>query len=252
MRVEYVSLKNNDYTGLFQGSKNALLRFSVANPVKPTGSPPDAMAPGLSFKFLRDKVSSANIFAMYSLVGQSSYNFFAHGLTNHVPMVPDDAASLPQKILIDKFFAASKFAIFGGLSNFAEYDESGIRTNSARFPFRLHFHPNSTLHFALPDRYTGVDYETQLKGLIKPGLHLYDVYAQGDPLNEKLVLIGKIIAKSSLTSSNFADKTLFFQHTRFEDDLSHFPGWEKKSQEILDEQGKMKNGGYHYPDLPWK
>jgi len=87
--------------------------------------------------------------------------------------------------------------------------------------------------------------------LIKPQQHLYEVYAQADPNNDNLSAIGKIVAKSYATTSYFADESLFFQHTRFEDDLKYYPSWEKKAKDILTVQRNILGEGYHYPDLPF-
>jgi len=252
VRVEYVSL-TNIYTGIFQGCKNALLRFSSATPVDTDGGE-SAMAPGLGLKFLRDGVPSSNTFAMYSLVGQPSYNFFAHDLTNHVPELSKDGP-LPVQLLRQRFLTASEYATFAGLWKLANYDEHGRAANKIAFPFRLHLHPNLTLHNSFSDSWTGVEYEEQLmdaKKGIQVGSTIYDVYAQNDPFSEQLTLIGKLVAKARPTTSKFADKTLFFQHTRFEEDLAYYPSWETTSRDIMAKQRDMSGSGYHFPDLAWK
>jgi len=188
---------------------------------------------------------------MYSLVGQSSYNFFAHDLTNHVPELPSDGP-LAVQLLRRKFLTASEYAPLAGLSKLAQYDEKGRFATSVNFPFRLHFHPNSTLHFGSPDYYTGEEWEYQVGIQIVPGQHLYDVYAQDNPWSDSTSLIGKFVAKGYGTTSYFADKTLFFQHTRFESDLKYNPSWEKPTKDLLNKQRAMKTPGYHYPDLAWK
>jgi len=248
MKIEYISY-NNNYTGVFKGSKNAYLRFSVAQQVNTNGGM-DAMAPGIALKFLRTNVRSANIFAMYSLIGQSSYNFFAHDLSSHVPDLPSDAPTALQ-LLRYKFSSSSNFPPLTGLTELANYDENGNSVPNLSFPFRLHFHPNSTLHFALPDNYTGVDWEDQVSKLIKPGQHAYDVYAQDTPTTDQLVLIGKIFAKSYPTTSKFSDQTLFFRHTRFETDLKTYPTWAGPANDIITKQRQFTGAGYHYPDMPW-
>jgi len=247
--VEYVSYPNS-YTGIFKGSKNAYIRFSVAKEVNTQGGP-DAMTPGISLKFMRTNVPSANMFAMYSLVGQSSFNFFAHDLTSHVPELPSDGPTALQ-LLRRKFLTSTDYAPYTGLSSAAFFDENGNTAPTPAFPFRLQFHPNTTLHNALPHNYTKVDYETQLMKLIKPGQHIYDVYAQATPQKEDLSLIGKIYAKSVPTTSKFSDETLFFQHTRFEDDLKTYPSWKQAAKDVLTRQRNMPSPGFIYPDLPWK
>jgi len=177
--------------------------------------------------------------------------FFAHDLSSHVPDLPSDGPTGIQ-LLRKKFLSASDYPPFAGLSELAKYDQYGSTPSKLAFPFRLQFHPNTTLHYSIPDYYTGMQWEDQLSKVLSPGLHLYDVFAQDTPMKEDLVLIGKFFARSYPTTSNFADKTLFFQHTRFESDLVYYPSWGQPARDIMTKQRQMKNGGYHYPDLAWK
>jgi hypothetical protein len=253
---EYIAVDSN-YTGIFRGCRNVLLRFSSANEVETKGGP-SVMAPGIGVKFLRDKVPSANTFAMYSLLGQPSYNFFAHDFSGHVGELSEDGPT-PVQLLRNAFLTASKFAPFSGLWRLAQYDESGRAENSIRFPFRLHFHPTKALHFAFPDTYNGKIYEEQLTDpkYITKGTTMYEVYAQAEPNpvgqnpNKDLKLIGRLVAKAVPTTSRFADKTLFYQHTRFEEDCVYKSDWTDKGMDILDKQRKMKLPGFVYPDLDW-
>jgi hypothetical protein len=48
-------------------------------------------------KFIRDKVESGNVFAMYSLKGQSSFNMFENDFTNHVPMINEAKSAFAEK-----------------------------------------------------------------------------------------------------------------------------------------------------------
>ena len=80
--VEFVP-DQNEYTGVFQGAKWGLIRLSSAGrPDIEQGFP---LVPGFGLKFLRDKVDSANLVAMYSLKGQpNEWNFFQHDFSNHI------------------------------------------------------------------------------------------------------------------------------------------------------------------------
>jgi len=246
----YVSL-NQTYSGIFRsGCKNVILRFSIAQKADTSGKG-NAIAPGIALKFLRDGVPSGNVFAMYSLLGQTSFNFFKHDLSSHVPDLPGDAPSALQLVRW-KFSTASGFPVFTGLSNIAAYEENGNNQSKIAFPFRLHFHPNTTLHNLLPDTWTGTEFEDQLIKILFPsGIHMYDVYAQDTPFSENLQLIGKVFSNGYATRSLFGDKTLFYEHTRFEDDLEFYPSWKDKAQEIMDSQRQQTGQGYIYPDLPF-
>lgn len=247
---QFVPVKNS-YTGIFSGCMNVVSRLSLATEADPKAGE-GAFAPGIALKFMRNKIHSANVFVMYSLVGQGSFNFFEHDLTSHVPELSHDAPT-PLQLLRQKFLTASKFPVFTGLSDLALFDENGNRISTPNFPFRLHFHANTTLHRSLPYNYTGAEFEDQLIRVLQPNSHIYDIYAQDTPDSEKLVLIGSLRTKQHKASrSNFADKEMFFQHTRFEDDLKHKPQWEDKSNEIMEDQRATDFPGYHYPDLAWK
>jgi len=88
-----------------------------------TLSPPN-VTPGLTLKFMRDGVKSANIFAMISLEGQSSFNLFEHDLTNHVPNIGPNAI-FALKALAAKFKTASNWPTMIGLKDCADFDQSG-------------------------------------------------------------------------------------------------------------------------------
>jgi len=187
---------------------------------------------------------------MYSLMGQPVFNFFKHDLSSHVPDLPNDAPTL-LKVIRWTFSSASEFPAFLGTSALSDFDAFGNQSAKLSFPFRLQFHPNTTLHNAFPDNYTKVDFEDQISAIIKPGQHIYDVYAQETPFYDDLKLIGKVIAKSTPTRSFFSDKSLFHQHTRFEKDLETYPSWEAIGRKIMDKQRAEPVPGYHYPDLPF-
>jgi len=249
--TEFVAEKlNHNYTGIFTGCANVITRFSIAQEADPNGGE-GALAPGVALKFMRTNVRSANVFTMYSLIGQSSFNFFAHDLSSHVPDLPVDAPSA-LFLIRAKFETASAYPVFTGLSDLAQFDENGNKINKPNFPFRLHLHPNITLHKSIPDNYTGADFADQLNKALLPNSHLYDIYAQETPFNDELVLIGKLYSKPhGAVRSFFGDKTMFYQHTRFESDLQFKPDWADKAKSIIDEQRKLKFPGYHYPDLPY-
>jgi len=80
---------NLGYTGIFKsGCTDMYVRLSCAKaPAAGTGG----YAPGLAFKCLRNGVKSADMFAMFSLQGQDSWNFFKNDLTNHVPDLGSNA-----------------------------------------------------------------------------------------------------------------------------------------------------------------
>jgi len=238
------------YTGLFEsGAKNAFIRISSAK--EPDMK--EGIVPGISMKFMRDNVPSGNVFAMYTLTGHKSYNFFLHDLTNHPPLFKPTALS--DKMLIKKFSEASKWPTMLGLSNMAKWDEKGNEASNIDFPFRLVFHPTAEMHTKFPD--TPVkDNQYYIKQLEQMGVvgKLYDVYVQHSPSDDAsdLTKIGEVIQTGSFTGTRYGDKTLFFQHTRMEDDVKYKPEWEKPIEDVLNmQQNTAYPPGYSYPEIPY-
>ena len=78
-KAEFIPTHDSPYTGMFQGSKNAILRiseFTQTTPEVPKSSP------GASIKFLRDGMSSGNLITRFAYDGQPSFNFFKNRYTN--------------------------------------------------------------------------------------------------------------------------------------------------------------------------
>jgi len=234
------------YTGVFMGCDNLFVRLSLAREPS-TGA--KGYTPGLSLKCLRDGVPSANLFAMYSLQGQDSWNFFKHDLTNHVPDLGKDADSSLQA-LRGVFAKASSYPVMIGLTNFAQYDQKGTLYSTPRFPFRLIFHPVTSIHTAFPDTPQQPFEQFLAQGLSKPG-PLYEVYAEvqpDDPQN-KYAHIGTISTVGPATTSNFGDQSMFYQHTRMEDDFNTVPQWKAPADAIMQRQQNVDY--FTFNDLPW-
>jgi len=237
----------HNYTGLFaSGATELLIRFSAAQ--EPATTQGDGcLTPGIAIKALRSGVPSGNVFSMFSLMGQDSFNFFKHDLSNHPPNL-GDWAPLPLRLVRDAFEKASRFPTLLGLSSFAAYDKNGVYASSPKFPFRIVFHPTSSLHEQFPDSYPGISFAQQLEQNVKPGT-IYDVYAQNTPTATTLFHIGRLDLTTPLTTSHFGDRTMFHQHTSFESDLRFVPEWQAPAEAIVKKQSNTE--GYNYPDLPW-
>jgi len=237
---------SSSFTGILgEGCRDLFIRFSLA--AQPGGS--SAYTPAISIKCLRNGIPSGDIFGMYSLQGQDSWNFFKHDYTNHVPDLSTNAGIILQRLRA-RFADASSYPVMIGLSNLAKYTENGTLVQNPKFPFRLIFHPVSAWHTFYPDSQPSVPFEQQLASTLKPS-PLYQIYAQVEPDDDisKFVQIGQIDLTSTATTSKFGDTLMFFQHTRFEDDLVYRPDWAQKAQDILAQQRATDN--YVYPDLPW-
>jgi len=241
---------NTKYTGLFQsGAKNSFIRISSAK----APDMKEGIVPGISMKFMRDNVPSGNVFAMYKLSGQTSFNFFLHDLTNHPPLFKP--TELSEKLLIKQFKTASKWPTMLGLSSMAKFDEQGNESSSPDFPFRIVFHPTAEMHTKFPD--TAVkDNEYYIKQLEQMGVvgKLYDVYVQDSPFDDvsDLTKIGEVIQTGSFTGTKYGDKTMFFQHTRMEEDVKYKPEWNDQIEKVLDmQENTAYPPGYSYPDIPY-
>jgi len=206
--------------------------------------------PGVSIKCLRSGVKSANMFAMYSLQGQDSWNFFKNDLTNHVPDLGANAPFILQQIR-STFLKASSWPVMIGLSDLAHYDQTGTNFTSPVFPFRLVFHPTTALHNGFPDAPSTQPFQEVLQaGLQTPGV-MYNVYAVINPNDtpDLFVKIATISTVSPATTSYFADKYMFFEHVRMESDLVFRPDWADPATQIMANQRATDN--YVYPNLPF-
>jgi len=232
-----VTASDNNYTGIFRsGANETFIRFSLAaNPSS------NAVTPGVAFKFLRSGVPSSSAFGMYRLSGQPEANFFQHDLTNHVPdLSPEDALAL--RLLKRRFSTASAYANMLGLSDAATYDRDGRRASNPVFPFRIIFHPTSELHYKMTNFKFPSSFST-----IQPSI-IYWVYVQDTPWGAPRKF-GYFETLSSITTSFFGDKHLFFEHFRQEVDFSYRPEWQAPADAINKYQSEHK--GYAFPDLPF-
>jgi len=245
-----VTTNASGYTGIFaSGCDSAIIRFSLAKPPGDSSCTDSCLTPGISVKFLRNGVPSATMLGLFNLLGQSSFNFFAHDLSTQPPDF-GDWASFAVKALRTKFEEASQFPTMLGLSNVATYDQMGRNTFSPSFPFRVVFHPLTKWHRAFPDSAPSVPFTQQLISTLTSG-PIFDVYAQTEPLNMNLVKIGQLSITSALTTSLYSDRHYFMQHQRWEDDAVFRPDWFAGALKTQANQRAAPAPGYTYPDLPW-
>jgi len=237
------------YTGIFSsGCSDLFVRLSVAR--SPDPSTNSSYTPGLAVKCLRDGVPAGDIFAMFSLQGQVSWNFFKNDLTNHVPDLSSSAPFILQE-LRGVFAKASNWPVMLGLSDLAEYDSQGNNVTNPTFPFRLVFHPTTALHLAFPDAPQTPFQDVLANGLQNPG-DMYYVYAVVNPgdSTDQFVQIGTITTTGPGSTSNFGDTFMFFEHTRMENDLMYRPDWADPATQIMANQRAVDD--YTYPNLPFK
>mmetsp|Transcript_17677 Transcript_17677/g.49745 ORF Transcript_17677/g.49745 Transcript_17677/m.49745 type:complete len:342 (+) Transcript_17677:75-1100(+) len=215
------------YTGLFRGgAKHGLIRLSPAAEPEPENwnncDPQCGFIPGASLKFLRTGKASANLLAMYSLVGQPSFNFFENNFTNQPPLACEDVRG-SLRLLYNKFRTASQWPNVVGMTAMARFDEDGNEYGEYNFPFQAILVPNPTISF--PDEPSpGWSDQTLFDQLssIPVGTALYKFVVKETPESAPVEL-AELIITSTFTSSEFGDDNLFFQHVRAEEDNLRHP-----------------------------
>lgn len=216
-KAEFVAEKDSPYTGVFKGSQNMYIRFSIAKKSDPTKTSAEGaygnFVPGISMKFLVDGHPSSNLMAMYSTHGQPSWNFFWGDFTNSF-RIPDDSAK-DEKALAAKFSSVTYWISSLGVKDMATYEEAGNFYENPVYPFKLIFRPTDAVKNLFPDNFVA-EYTEQLK-TIPVGTVVYDVYAIDEPgCNEQK--IGYIRINTELITSKWADESMFFRHGLIDDD----------------------------------
>jgi hypothetical protein len=127
------------FSGIFKCAKNGIIRLSLAKQPSYTKKTAEYalgnFVPGFGIKFLRSKVLSANLVAMFSVDGQNSWNFFKNDFSNHI----GDAKDFALKLLAKKFESAQEETGVIGLKPLAQFDEEGNEEANIKFPFKLGF-----------------------------------------------------------------------------------------------------------------
>jgi len=219
-KVKFVSNGNHGYTGIFEGADAGIVRLSSA--AKPKDG--QALGPGMGLKFLRDGKDSANLVSMFSVNGQTSWNFFEHDWKTWI--APAKGAALTA--LGCKFATATPFIGSVGMSEMASTTAQGSSVRSPKTPFGLRFAPKPAVKGTF-SRINGgkkfVDYMEYMDTLaaVPKDATLFDVYAFEGAPDGKQTLIGTLEMEGTLTSSAFGDQSLFFRHQRKSDDFKRNP-----------------------------
>jgi len=183
-RINYESVGDHPYTGIFKGAQHGIMRISEVN-----RTVPDVVrtSPGFGVKFLRDGYTSANGLAMFSFAGQPSFNFLANSWTTHLAEPQNTCGRMT---VSSKFAEGTRHLGNTSVMEWAEVDEHGYKEACPVWPFMLRFEP--TITTAWPDTFQA-EFHEQMQ-LIQDDFHLFDVYALDEPIGmggeEKL--IGKL------------------------------------------------------------
>lgn len=199
----------NSFTGFFApdslagSSYSGFLRASVA------GAPSAAsFRPGFALKLFRYGAPSANLFAMNSLSGQTSWNFFEKTFSTILPE-PD---SIPLMLVAKAFARVKEDPNVISLDDAAAHGVSNAPPSGApvKAPARVEFVPRADV-----SRCTGgqEDFRAQLARL-QPGTVLYDVIGYESATATTGEPIGTIMLVTRFCASQWGDEKLFFQHPR--------------------------------------
>ena len=220
-KATWTSVGEHNYTGLFQGETNAMVRLSLATAPSRSGT-----TPGIAVKLFRDGLPSANFVAMNSLSGQKSGNFFQEVFSNHID-APEGSTALTS--LANKFEEASSPATMVGLSDMALYNQTGFPVNETevKFPYQLNLVPNEIISENFKNRRPTSSLERMML-TIPTGAKIYDVFAISDPesTSEEQLKIAELTTDSPIYFTLTGDNFLFFRHQKMEDDVALRPEWE--------------------------
>ena len=215
MLAEFIPTADTPYTGMFKGSKNAVMRiaeFTITTPELPK------TAPGAEIKFLRDGMSSGNMRTAFAFDGQPSFNYFKNRYSN-ILREPDNECL---RETYGKWLAdATNHIGATSLMELSQYDEQGVAEEYPNWPFMVELEPYNV--YGWTDKYQN-DFTDQLT-LLKPNTSIFKVFAYDKPpeLGGYEMLCGYIVSRSKTVTSLWADKHLFFQSRRYEDDFHYRP-----------------------------
>lgn len=231
-KVKWVDLGGHDYTGIFQGATEGIVRLSLAK--EPSTSALNT-APGMGLKFLRDGMDSANLVAMYAVNGQESWNFFENDFVNHIPEISGILA-----VLASKFYTATNNIRQVGVNEWSIFGQDGVKVENPVFPYRLRFHPTGEIEFS--DTYVQ-PFTDDLK-TIPAGSTLYEIFAQDQPeeLGGTEQHIGNLVLTDQLITSTWGDGNLYFRHIDEAHDLVLRPEWNEYTPQF----------GFYFEDDPSK
>ncbi len=200
--IRFVGTEGHPYTGLFKGADHGVARFSLG--AKPGEG---SFAPGIAVKFLIDGQPSRNFVAMFSLDGQTNYNFFENDFSNHVPPIKSALLRFAGKVIE----LVTDFANLTRVDQLSTITQDGqiISVANAVAPEQLILVPNKELSFAKEAH----EFRDDLLS-IPVGTKLYDIYAKESSGQR---FLGSLETTSLVRASEFSDKSLFFKHTRVED-----------------------------------
>eukprot|EP00591_Stephanopyxis_turris_P016138 CAMPEP_0195538516 /NCGR_PEP_ID=MMETSP0794_2-20130614/49572_1 /TAXON_ID=515487 /ORGANISM="Stephanopyxis turris, Strain CCMP 815" /LENGTH=331 /DNA_ID=CAMNT_0040672505 /DNA_START=221 /DNA_END=1213 /DNA_ORIENTATION=- len=209
----------NKFTGIFEtGAEHALIRMSL------NGPPESGIRPSIACKFFRNNVPSANLVANMWLPTQNSDNWFAHEFSNHV----EPTNGIETEKVGRKFSQVDDWRTLTGLSDIARFGNDGNQVQSIDFPFEVRLKPRGPL--------VNQGFTQENLHEIPSGTVLYDLWGRDSPhdcpddpetMYRSFHYLGRIETTSKMIKSLAGDKTLFFRHQSFGEDLNLRPQWQR-------------------------
>mmetsp|Transcript_18401 Transcript_18401/g.43179 ORF Transcript_18401/g.43179 Transcript_18401/m.43179 type:complete len:407 (-) Transcript_18401:152-1372(-) len=210
-----LDISAKSFTGIFAAGKvQGIIRMGSATPSDSIMG----IQPGISLKFLRSKIRSANFVALSKGLTTENYNFFWRSFSNLV--TPDKPL-----VKLGKFQQASGCINQVGLSDVCKYAQNGTEVATPVFPFVIEFDPADASFDE--SRVSPEELMRQLS-TIGPNTHLFDVYTYSSPSAHKAGKrdkFGSLTTTTQCVQSLFGDEKLFFRHQRMEEDFVWRPEW---------------------------
>jgi hypothetical protein len=209
-----LDVTSQKFTGLFSSGKaHGIIRMGSAT----TSDGALGIHPGMSLKFLRSGVKSANFVALAPDPTTKDYNYFSRMLSNIV--APAEALQAT-----GKFQQATGCINQVGLSDVCKYSQDGT-AGTPTFPYEIQFEP-AGISFS-SEKTTPSQLIANLRS-IPAGKILFEVYTHSLPTAKKegkREKLGTLKTTSQCVQSAYGDTTLFFRHQRMEEDFALRPEW---------------------------
>jgi len=175
----------------------------------------------VALKFFRQGVKSCNIFTQRGLLPSNSWNPFAHPWSNHNSIL-DGKMGAKEDLIKHAFVKVSQWFTFTGVSNCATHDTNGVPAPRVDFPFQIVLVPTAILQHRFNDKKAEGTLQQMLAQI--PPQKLWTLMAIAKP-HGAWEEIGSVSSTTEWISSGYGDKSLYFQHQRFDDDLKYHPEW---------------------------
>lgn len=134
-KIEWIPHPDQPYTGIYRGAKEGIMRISDTTKTVPHKA---KTAPGFGIKFPRDGMYSANILAMFSFDGQTSFNFFKN---RWVTILREFNNQCARETIGKQLATVTDHLGATSVMDVADYDQYGNKEEHPHWPFQIEFEP---------------------------------------------------------------------------------------------------------------